>query len=129
MQSVSSNVEGHSMRITRARAKTLTSSQGLPPLHPCVTQDGKQVRRASSKRAASDDNKSTTGASSCVQPKKRAVLGNVTNVVCESSYFNCMTGTKIQVLLFFAVIISCSASIRITIFIVVIEVYASCISV
>nr|GLL16829.1 cyclin-A2-2-like [Ipomoea trifida] len=88
-------MEGHSMRITRSRARTLTSSQGLPPLHPSVTQDGKQVRRASSKRAASDENKSTTGASSCVQPKKRAVLRNVTNVVCESSYLNCMTGTKV----------------------------------
>ncbi|XP_031119545.1 cyclin-A2-2-like [Ipomoea triloba] len=95
MQNVSSNMEGHSMRITRSRARTLTSSQGLPPLHPSVTQDGKQVRRASSKRAASDENKSTTGASSCVQPKKRAVLRNVTNVVCESSYLNCMTGTKV----------------------------------
>ncbi|XP_019189830.1 PREDICTED: cyclin-A2-2-like [Ipomoea nil] len=93
MQNVSSNMEGHSMRITRSRARTLTSSQGLPPLHPSATlQDGKQVRRASSKRAASDENKST---SSCVQPKKRAVLRNVTNVVCESSYLNCMTGTKV----------------------------------
>ncbi|CAH9127294.1 unnamed protein product [Cuscuta epithymum] len=90
------NVGGQSMRITRSRAKTFASSNGLPPLHPSGTENGKQVQRASCKRAASDENIPTSGAPSYVQQKKRAVLRNVTNVVCESSYLNCMPGTKVQ---------------------------------
>ncbi|CAH9076842.1 unnamed protein product [Cuscuta europaea] len=90
------NVGGQSMRITRSRAKTFASSDGLPPLHPSGIENGKQVQRASCKRAASDENIPPSGAPSYVQPKKRAALRNVTNVVCDSSYLNCMAGTKVQ---------------------------------
>lgn len=96
MQKESSNVPGSSMRITRSRAKTFSCPEGLPPLHPSGIQNGKQVQRASSKRPASDENITTSGASFHRQPKKRAVLGNVTNVVCDGSYLKFMPGTKVQ---------------------------------
>ncbi|CAH9141362.1 unnamed protein product [Cuscuta epithymum] len=89
------NIGGQSMRITRSRAKSFASSDGLPPLHPSGIENGKQVQRASRKRAASDENISISGAP-YVQSNKRAVLRNVTNVVCENSYLNCMPGTKVQ---------------------------------
>ncbi|RAL52944.1 hypothetical protein DM860_007712 [Cuscuta australis] len=86
----SSNVEEHTMPITRSRAKTLASSGGLPPLHP-FNQDRKEFQRTKSKRSLPDEKQQDTG-----QPKKRAVLEDVTNVVCGSSSFNCMRETKIQ---------------------------------
>lgn len=99
MKSVSSNVEENIMPITRSRAKALASSGGLPPVHPSTNQDGKPFTRAKSKRGASDENKQTTGATPG-QPKKRAALKDVTNVVCESSSLNCKWETKIQVMFY-----------------------------
>ncbi|KAK4401154.1 Cyclin-A2-1 [Sesamum angolense] len=54
------------VRITRARAKALGSSGGLPPLYPSVKQDGK-VLRTNSKRAASDVKKPAVGSAACPQ--------------------------------------------------------------
>ncbi|XP_031102495.1 cyclin-A2-1-like [Ipomoea triloba] len=95
MKNVSSNVDENAMPITRSRAKALASSGGLPPVNPSTNQDGKPLTRAKSKRGASDENKQTTGATSG-QPKKRAALKDVSNVVCESASLNCMWETRMQ---------------------------------
>ncbi|KAL2517628.1 Cyclin-A2-2 [Abeliophyllum distichum] len=92
----SSEVIGPTVRITRARAKALASSGGLPPLHPSTKQDGKRVLQTNSKRAASDENKPAASTSTFSQHKKRAVLKEVTNVICENSYRNCINATKVQ---------------------------------
>ncbi|KAI5669430.1 hypothetical protein M9H77_19283 [Catharanthus roseus] len=83
------------MRVTRARARTLGQSGGLPPLHPSAKQEEKRVLRSNFKRAASDENKSTLS-NATSRHKRRAVLGDVTNLVCETSYMNCINATKIQ---------------------------------
>ncbi|CAI9755630.1 unnamed protein product [Fraxinus pennsylvanica] len=92
----SSEVVGPAVRITRARAKALGSSGGLPPLHPSTKQDGKMVLKTNSKRAASDENKPAASSSAFSQHKKRAILKEVTNVLCENSYKNCINATKVQ---------------------------------
>ncbi|XP_009798808.1 cyclin-A2-2-like [Nicotiana tabacum] len=97
----SSNLKEPTMRITRSRAKALGSSGGLPPRHPSVRQDNKQGLGAQGtkyKRSASDENNPVTNASTaCQQPKRRAVLRDVTNVLCENSYMNCINRSKFQV--------------------------------
>lgn len=101
MTTGSSNLKAPTMRITRARAKALGSSGGLPPLHPSVRQDKKQglvTQGTKSKRPALDENKPVTSASTTFQqPKRRAVLRDVTNVLCENPYMNCINGNKFQV--------------------------------
>ncbi|KAL1532460.1 cyclin-A2-1-like isoform X1 [Salvia divinorum] len=81
-------------RVTRARAKFLGSSSGLPPLYPSAKQDDKRVSRASLKRAAPD--KSAGSSAACHPNKKRAVLKDVTNVNCEKLYINCINAAKGQ---------------------------------
>lgn len=101
----SSNLKEPTMRITRSRAKALGSSGGLPPRHPSVRQDNKQGLGAQGtkyKRSASDENNPVTNASTaCQQPKRRAVLRDVTNVLCENSYMNCINRSKFQASCFF----------------------------
>ncbi|KAF3612543.1 Cyclin-A2-1 [Capsicum annuum] len=101
MTTGSSNLKVPTVRITRARAKALGSSGGLPPLHPSVRQDKKQgqvTQGIKSKRPASDENKPVNSASiAAQQPKRRAVLRDVTNVLCENTYMNCINGSKCQV--------------------------------
>ncbi|KAL8521954.1 hypothetical protein ACS0TY_012199 [Phlomoides rotata] len=77
-------------RITRARAKALCSSSGLPPLHPSAMQDAK---RAGLKRTASENQPGGRSAA-CPQPKKRAVLKDVTNINCEDLYKGCITAAR-----------------------------------
>ncbi|KAF7814318.1 cyclin-A2-4 [Senna tora] len=77
-------------RLTRAQAAAFRASGQLPPLKEPTQQIQKQLR-ANAKRAASDK--------ACPQPKKRAVLRDVTNVTsvfCENSYRNCFNASKIQ---------------------------------
>ncbi|CAI9094418.1 OLC1v1030157C1 [Oldenlandia corymbosa var. corymbosa] len=85
------------MRITRARAKELIQSGGLPPLHPSSKQDERQVLRPTSKRAASEENEAANNSVAGRQRKKRAVLGDVTNIICKTSYTNCIDVPKVQV--------------------------------
>ncbi|KAG8375513.1 hypothetical protein BUALT_Bualt10G0107600 [Buddleja alternifolia] len=92
----SSNLREPTVRITRARAKALGSSGGLPPLYPSAKQDGKQVLRANSKRAAPDNNKPSSNLAAGPQHKKRAVLKDVTNVKCENLYMNCINAARGQ---------------------------------
>ncbi|CAA3014264.1 cyclin-A2-1-like [Olea europaea var. sylvestris] len=92
----SSEVIGPTVRVTRARAKAFGSSGGLPPSYPSTKQDGKRVLQTNSKRAASDENKPGASSSAFSQHKKRAVLKEVTNILCENSYRNCINATKVQ---------------------------------
>lgn len=93
-ENTQSTSEVATTRVTRARARTLGQSGGLPPLHPSakLEEKGKRVLRPNLKRAASD----TAFLTNSSQHKKRAVLGDVTNLVCENSYISCKNATKIQ---------------------------------
>ena len=77
-------------RLTRARAAALRACGKLPPLKYPIQGNQKQPLQVNSKRAASDN--------TCLQPKRRAVLQDVTNVCCENSYRNCFNATKVQVI-------------------------------
>ncbi|KAG6382987.1 hypothetical protein SASPL_157279 [Salvia splendens] len=90
-----SNLGEPTARVTRARAKFLGSSSGLPLLYPSAKHDDKRVSRASLKRAAPD--KSVGSSAACHPNKKRAVLKDVTNVNCEKLYINCINAAKGQV--------------------------------
>lgn len=92
-----SNLGKPTVRVTRARAKALGSSSGLPPLYPSAKQDDKQVSRGNLKRAASDNNKLAMSSVDCPQRKKRAVLKDVTNIKCDHMYINCMNAARGQV--------------------------------
>ncbi|KAF6167959.1 hypothetical protein GIB67_020529 [Kingdonia uniflora] len=84
-------------RITRSRAAAaLTSGTMLPP-KPCREPDAKQVLRGNSKRAALDENNPTGLVTAPLQNKRRAVLRDVTNIVCENSYRSCFNAAKVQV--------------------------------
>ncbi|KAL3616073.1 hypothetical protein CASFOL_040367 [Castilleja foliolosa] len=85
----SSNLGEPIARITRARAKALGSSIGLPPLYPSSKQADKLVLRANLKRAALD-NKEASSSAVCHRHKKRSVLKDITNITCEDLYINCM---------------------------------------
>ncbi|XP_057799552.1 cyclin-A2-1-like [Salvia miltiorrhiza] len=89
-----SNLGEPTARVTRARAKFLGSSNGLPPLYPSTKQDDKRVSRASLKRAAPD--KPAGSSAACHPRKKRAVLKDVTNINCENLYINCINAAKGQ---------------------------------
>ncbi|MCL7049539.1 hypothetical protein MKW94_018538 [Papaver nudicaule] len=81
-------------RMTRSRAAaSRASSVMLPPKVP-TKQDMKKTIRGNSKRPASDENNPTVGLS--YQNKRRAVFKDVTNVLCDTSYKNCINASKIQ---------------------------------
>ncbi|CDP18418.1 unnamed protein product [Coffea canephora] len=91
-----SNFEEPAMRITRARAKALGQSGGLPPLYPSSKPNDNRVLRPNFKRTAPDENKPVTTAAACHQHKKRAVLNDVTNIICKNSYRRCISSPKLQ---------------------------------
>ncbi|KAI3996196.1 hypothetical protein MKX01_022690 [Papaver californicum] len=79
-------------RMTRSRAAAASRASNvmLPPKVP-AKQEMKKVTRGNSKRPASDEN-NLTG----IQNKRRAVFKDVTNVLCDTSYRNCINASKIQ---------------------------------
>ncbi|XP_011039987.1 PREDICTED: cyclin-A2-4-like [Populus euphratica] len=79
--------------ITRAAA--LRASGTMPPKAP-TKQDWKRNLRTNRKRAALDENSTSRPNNADNQCKRRAVLQDVTNVCCESSYTSCFSATKIQ---------------------------------
>ncbi|KAJ9555682.1 hypothetical protein OSB04_010296 [Centaurea solstitialis] len=89
------NIQEPTARITRARAKALGMSGGLPPLHPLVKQESKQALQLNSKRGSSD-NKSTTDASSGFQSKRRAVLKDVGNMPFDDINMKVINEIKVQ---------------------------------
>ncbi|KAI4376159.1 hypothetical protein MLD38_013949 [Melastoma candidum] len=86
------------VRITRSRAKAVGTSTGiLPSSRPSFKQDHKRVLRASAKRAASNENKpANEGDAAATWNKKRAVLKDVTNVLCKRSFLSCVNAAKHQ---------------------------------
>ncbi|KAK1394668.1 Cyclin-A2-4 like [Heracleum sosnowskyi] len=84
---MATNSEQPNVRITRARAKSLGTSGGLPPLKPPMIKDLKKVSQPDSKRAVTDGNNASVGDTdtACLQHKKRAVLQDVTNVCRKKS--------------------------------------------
>lgn len=85
--------ERPNVRITRARAKALGTSGGLPPQNPFVKQDQKKVAQPNLKRT-SDENKPTA----CLQSKKRAALKDVSNMFSDNSYIKRSNGGRDQVI-------------------------------
>ncbi|XP_007013748.2 PREDICTED: cyclin-A2-2 [Theobroma cacao] len=84
-------------RITRARSKALGAAGGIcSSSKPSFKQDQKRVLRGNSKRAASDENKASVTATVGLQPKRRAVLKDVTIVCAESLYMDRINAKKIQ---------------------------------
>ncbi|GMP94710.1 hypothetical protein CsSME_00044059 [Camellia sinensis var. sinensis] len=88
--------EEPTVRITRARAKALATSGGLPPSKPSMKQEQKLILQQSSKRSASDENNPSVSITDCLQHKKRAVLKDVTNILCDNPYINCINAVKLQ---------------------------------
>ncbi|KAG5225334.1 cyclin-A2 [Salix suchowensis] len=87
--------EESTTRITRARAKASGTSVGLfPATKPSFKQEQKHLLRAKTKRAASDENKSCSTSVAGLKHKRRAVLKDVTNILCENSHLNCNIATK-----------------------------------
>lgn len=87
-------------RITRARAASLHTSRQFPPLKACTQptqQSQKPALRANPKRAAVDENNENAAGNACIQHKRRAVLQDVTNVLCKPSYGDCFNTNKVQV--------------------------------
>lgn len=99
---MATNSEQSNVRITRARAKSLGTLGGLPPLKPLVEKDQKKVAQLVSKRAVTDGNKATVGDTACTQRRKRAVLQDVTNVCCKKSNIK---GSRVQVIISLDIII------------------------
>ncbi|CAN6486938.1 unnamed protein product [Victoria cruziana] len=81
-------------RITRARAAAFRASS--IPLGTCsMNQEKKAIPRRYPKRVALDDNQPALGISN-FQSKRQAVLRDVSNIVCESSYANCIKAAKMK---------------------------------
>ncbi|KAI7994396.1 Cyclin-A2-1 [Camellia lanceoleosa] len=87
--------EEPTVRITRARAKALATSRGLPPSKTSMKQEQKLILQQSSKRSASDKNNPSVSITDCLQHKKMAVLKDVTNILCDNPYINCINAVKL----------------------------------
>ncbi|KDP37173.1 hypothetical protein JCGZ_06229 [Jatropha curcas] len=83
-------------RITRARAASMHSSSTPPPLKANTQQGRKRILRPNSKRTALDEKNTSAPDNAGIQPKRRAVLQDVTNICCENSYRSCVNATRIQ---------------------------------
>ncbi|KAK5824330.1 hypothetical protein PVK06_019101 [Gossypium arboreum] len=83
-------------RITRARAKAQRGAEGMCSSKPSFKQDQKCVLRMNSKRASSDENRTCVAATVGLQPKRRAVLKDVTNVSANAMQIDCLNVTEIQ---------------------------------
>lgn len=90
------NFEAPLARVTRARAKALVTSGGMPPSSKPL-QDQKRVLRVKSKRSALDENGVSAFATASFQHKRRVVLKDVTNISCENSKVNIIGATKVEV--------------------------------
>ncbi|CAN1828087.1 CYCA2-2 [Linum perenne] len=91
------NVQGPTVRITRARARALGASGGvLPAATTSLQQDQKRVLKVSTKRQAAEENKASAMGATGVQRKKRAVLKEVTNILTEGSNASSINATKAQ---------------------------------
>ncbi|KAL8226811.1 hypothetical protein R6Q57_016643 [Mikania cordata] len=81
-------------RITRARAKALSISGVLPPLHPRAKQEFNQHLQPNSKRGFSDNKPTDVGSN--FQFKRRAVLKDVTNTPFNDLKIKVNNEVKVQ---------------------------------
>ncbi|KAK8602052.1 hypothetical protein V6N13_058285 [Hibiscus sabdariffa] len=86
-------IEEPAGRITRAGAKAERGEASEPSFKPVQ----KCVHRMNSKRSSSDENKASVTATVGLQPKRRAVLTDVTNVCAYDMHMDCLNATKIQI--------------------------------
>ena len=85
-------------RITRSRAAALCRRAEVLPLeHPTAKPDETQVQVGNSKRAVLDDSTCAASHTAVLNHKKRAVLKDVSNACCESSYEDLTSAAGIQV--------------------------------
>lgn len=85
-------------RITRAQAAANRGSFGaFPSVSQHAKTERKQPAQGKTKRGSSYDNTSSSAAISAPQPKRRAVLRDVTNVSRANSSKNTTAATKLQV--------------------------------
>jgi cyclin A len=82
-------------RITRAQAANSRGRFG--GAHPAPVPVRKLTAKANAKRGALDENACASAVTSAPQPKRRAVLKDVTNVSCANSYKSYTAVTKPQV--------------------------------
>jgi cyclin A len=82
-------------RITRAQAANSRGRFG--GAHPAPVPVRKPTAKANAKRGALDENACASAVTSAPQPKRRAVLRDVTNVSCANSYKSYTAVTKPQV--------------------------------
>ncbi|XP_065868768.1 cyclin-A2-4 [Euphorbia lathyris] len=90
------NVGNPNGRITRSQVAALNAANKMPSSRATTQQGQKRILRANSKRAAPDENNSSTSDIAGIQPKRRAVLRDVTNVCCDNSYRSCFNTSRIQ---------------------------------
>ncbi|KAK5833766.1 hypothetical protein PVK06_017623 [Gossypium arboreum] len=90
------SIEEPTGRITRARAKVQRGAEGMCSSKPSFKQDQKCVLRMNSKCASSDENRTCVAATVGLQPKRRAVLKDVTNVSANGMQIDCLNVTEIQ---------------------------------
>lgn len=83
--------------LTRARAAALRASGQVPPLKAPIQQNQKRTFQGNQKTPDLDENNNNAPNDACLQHKRRAVLKDVTNICCKSSYRNCFNATTIQV--------------------------------
>ncbi|KAE8705919.1 Cyclin-A2-2 [Hibiscus syriacus] len=91
-------VEEPTGRITRAQAKAQGGAASKPSFRQ-EPQDKKRVLRINSKRASSDENRTSMTSTAGLKPKRRAVLKDVTNGRVESAdsmHMECLNENKIQ---------------------------------
>ncbi|KAM0855591.1 hypothetical protein ACQ4PT_049662 [Festuca glaucescens] len=81
-------------RITRAQAANNRGRFGVA--HPAPVPVRKPVAKTNAKRGALDENACASAVTSAPQPKRRAVLRDVTNISCANSYKSCTAATKLQ---------------------------------
>lgn len=86
------------VRITRARAKMLdASSRILQTSRPSFKQEQKSGILAHAKRVALNENKAFGDGVTGLQHKKRAVLKDVTNILCDNVHVNHVRALKNKV--------------------------------
>ncbi|KAL9233909.1 hypothetical protein vseg_008843 [Gypsophila vaccaria] len=81
------------LRITRARAKALGTTGGNVQKPPRL--ESNRLHRANLKRPASDEENQTAPPAS-LQKKRRTILADVSNVLCEQPYTSCFTAEKFE---------------------------------
>lgn len=86
------------VRVTRAHAKMLGASSRVLRSSRCsFKQEQKRGILANAKRAALNENRTSADGVAGLQHKRRTVLKDVTNILCDNMHVNHVKALKIQV--------------------------------